>query len=366
MATDIWATKETQDKEYEEKTKAQAETKKAEVNTQIDQNIASAEKNVGEQIKTTEQDYLDIVASNDLQRELDKRQIAETMANLGLTKSGLNATQQTAVQLSAGNKNYAALQQRQKAVDTLRQSLEEYRTQMTNKLRESEISIDEATQKAIADYNANTYKTATEAETERYKADLEFREKQLEAQQKKDDDVQDVVAHLAKNGVISLPDYKKYQNGEIGLEDIGEENKQNDTSITPWSWTTTAYMKNSSVDTNNWGGWFGMNKNDIDEDDVVFYYQIDYELCEKSIGNTCLRPKESNYKIDIDNHTVVECVDSEICISTLKEEGGENQQFDLKCKNELILFKNGTNCQNKGECNNIDEETTTFPPIIFK
>lgn len=260
-------------KTEEEERKKQDETKKAELQTQHDQDIASAEKNVGEQIKTTEQDYLDIVASNDLQRELDKRQIAETMANLGLTKSGLNATQQTAVQLSAGNKNYAALQQRQKAVNTLRQSLEDYKMQKENELSEANISIDAATQEALSTRKAELLKSANEAYAEEYKADQEAYAKIAEANAKAIQEQNSLYGDLMKNGTISLTDYERLLSGDTTLTEIEEETSGNDGnggSANTWSWATTAYKKTGKDTDNDWlnlgGNW------NIDNDDTVGYY----------------------------------------------------------------------------------------------
>ena len=58
------------------------------------------------QINETENSYEDLYRENAVQKLINEREVAENMANLGLTDSGLNRTQQTAVQLSyANNKN---------------------------------------------------------------------------------------------------------------------------------------------------------------------------------------------------------------------------------------------------------------------
>lgn len=260
-------------KAYTEERKKQDETKKAEVDTQIDQNIASAEANVAEQTEETKQDYFDILRSNEIQRELDKRQIAETMANLGLSKSGLNATQQTAVQLSAGNKNFAAVQQRQKAVDALEKSLKEYIMEAENTRSESYNSIDEATQEAISTRKAELLKSANEAYAEEYKADQEAYAKIAEANAKAIQEQNSLYGDLMKNGTISLTDYERLLSGDTTLTEIEEETSGNDGnggSANTWSWATTAYKKTGKDTDNdlfNWGG----NRN-IDLDDTVGYY----------------------------------------------------------------------------------------------
>ena len=52
------------------------------------------------QIDETSKAYEDLYDENAVQRLINEQEIAENMANLGLTDSGLNRTQQTAVQLS--------------------------------------------------------------------------------------------------------------------------------------------------------------------------------------------------------------------------------------------------------------------------
>lgn len=51
------------------------------------------------QIKDTNNSYEDMYRENAVQKLINEREIAEDMANSGLTDSGLNRTQQTAVQL---------------------------------------------------------------------------------------------------------------------------------------------------------------------------------------------------------------------------------------------------------------------------
>lgn len=51
--------------------------------------------------------YEDRYKENAVQKLINERQVAENMANIGLTDSGLNTTQQTAVQLSYANQKGA-------------------------------------------------------------------------------------------------------------------------------------------------------------------------------------------------------------------------------------------------------------------
>lgn len=63
--------------------------------------------------------YEDQYRTNAVQKLINERQVAENMANLGLTDSGLNRTQQTAVQLSYANNKANLDRSKQSQIDAL-------------------------------------------------------------------------------------------------------------------------------------------------------------------------------------------------------------------------------------------------------
>ncbi len=75
------------------------------------------------QINSAKGAYDSLYRENEVQKLINEREIAENMANLGLTDSGLNRTQQTAVQLSFNNQKNKLDNQRQAAVDSLASEL---------------------------------------------------------------------------------------------------------------------------------------------------------------------------------------------------------------------------------------------------
>lgn len=75
------------------------------------------------QIQDTKNSYEELYRENAVQKLVNERKIAENMANLGLTDSGLNRTQQTAAQLSYANQKGKLDTSRQKAVDSLASDL---------------------------------------------------------------------------------------------------------------------------------------------------------------------------------------------------------------------------------------------------
>lgn len=124
-------------------------------------------------IQDTEQSYEDLFRQNEVQKYINAREVAENNANLGLTDSGLNRTQQTAVQLSASNNEAKIQRARQGAVDSLTR-------EMTTLLADIENNKYSAQTQIKSGYE----QLASEEAVEGYKADLEAYNKQVEAESK--------------------------------------------------------------------------------------------------------------------------------------------------------------------------------------
>lgn len=105
------------------------------VNTTAESQKQVINDNYGAQIKEAETAYDDQQRINAVQKLINERQVAESMANSGLTNSGLNRTQQTAVQLSYANNKAELDRQRQSAIDALNREMNSYLTDIeTNRL----------------------------------------------------------------------------------------------------------------------------------------------------------------------------------------------------------------------------------------
>ena len=129
------------------------------------------------QINETENSYEDLYRENAVQKLINEREIAENMANLGLTDSGLNRTQQTAVQLSYANNKNKIDTTRQKAVDQLTYSLADAISKLDTAKTEAAAGIKSNYASAIASGAQEMYNNAVEQERK-------YREAQLQAQQK--------------------------------------------------------------------------------------------------------------------------------------------------------------------------------------
>lgn len=135
------------------------------------------------QIKDTNNSYEDMYRENAVQRLINEREIAENMADLGLTDSGLNRTQQTAVQLSYANSKNKIDVNRQKAVDTLAASLADAISSINaNKLSAAE-KIRSSYESGWSSAAQSTYAKELEEQTQRQKDAYDYSLKLYEKQQ---------------------------------------------------------------------------------------------------------------------------------------------------------------------------------------
>ena len=136
------------------------------------------------QIKDTNNSYEDMYRENAVQRLINEREIAENMADLGLTDSGLNRTQQTAVQLSYANSKNKIDTSRQKAVDTLAASLADAVSRIdANKLAAAE-KIRSSYESSWNSAAQSTYAKELEEQTKQQKQYYDYSLKALKSQQK--------------------------------------------------------------------------------------------------------------------------------------------------------------------------------------
>lgn len=118
------------------------------------------------EISEVGQQYDDLERQNAVQKLINEREVAENMANMGLTDSGLNRTQQTAVQLSASNQSAKIARDRQSMVNSLTR-------EMTSKLTDIELNRSNAAQRINQEYDS----AINSATQEKYKSNLDYLEK---------------------------------------------------------------------------------------------------------------------------------------------------------------------------------------------
>ena len=112
------------------------------------------------QIFETGRAYEDSYRENAVQKAINERQVAESMANMGLRDSGLNRTQQTAVNLSYANAKAGIDKTKRQAIDNIElQKASDLSTIRQNWLADK-ASINQAYDGYEADYAASLDKAA--------------------------------------------------------------------------------------------------------------------------------------------------------------------------------------------------------------
>lgn len=168
--------------------------------------VNSTNKLYDAQVDKQSKAYEDKYRENAIQKLINERQVAENMANLGLTNSGLNRTQQTAVQLSYANNKADLDRQKQSAVNDINLA----RTQALDTIEQNRLS-GEATIKQNFEDMIN--KTAQSM----YEKQIEAKNQQIAQQQqnsyiiKKNDGIlsRDYMGDLSSNGVDVIYDTEK-------------------------------------------------------------------------------------------------------------------------------------------------------------
>ena len=119
MATNYDAILEEEKKKLEESKQKQIDA----VNKTHDSQASTVKTQYDKAVNDTKIGYESNYERNAVQKLINEKAIAERNANLGLTDSGLNRTQQTAVQLSYANQKGDIDLAKQKALDTLSTNL---------------------------------------------------------------------------------------------------------------------------------------------------------------------------------------------------------------------------------------------------
>lgn len=147
---------------YEEILAAEKKINDAQAQADIEAGYAAYDKAAAEvskqyenQITKTQNSYTEQFRKNELAQIINEEKTKKRMSDLGLTDSGLNRTQQTAIQLQRANADYSTQQERQNAVDSIRNDLSLYRAEVEQ--QKAQYAIDT---KAKYDAQAQTNATA--------------------------------------------------------------------------------------------------------------------------------------------------------------------------------------------------------------
>ena len=117
--------KKTQDeiKKQQDQNTATSNAYVADLNAIVDKNISNSVNKVQGEIDKLPTQYQSGFDANAIQQKINERQVAERMANMGMTNSGLNRTQQTAINIQRSNADAALRTQINSATNSLKQQI---------------------------------------------------------------------------------------------------------------------------------------------------------------------------------------------------------------------------------------------------
>ncbi len=152
--------------------KSWLEKQKKKINKTYDAQKKTVEDEYKNAVNDTSSAYESEYRQNEVDRIFNEKKIAEINANLGLTNSGLNRTQQTAVQLSHSNRDYEISKARQDNIDDLAlqksKAITEINLNRQNAIAEAEDQAQTMKTTAARTYSGGSPKTVDNNESTTY------------------------------------------------------------------------------------------------------------------------------------------------------------------------------------------------------
>lgn len=142
------------------------------VNAAIDRTTAASTKPYQTQIEQLPEAYQKQFDANAVQELVGRRKVEEAMANMGLTDSGLNRTQQTALSVQRGNADAAARLEQQKKTQELQDKIAQLIEAGAAQKQQQAAGVLSNTSNWFNDALASSYSTAMQQGTSMYNADL--------------------------------------------------------------------------------------------------------------------------------------------------------------------------------------------------
>ena len=152
------------------------------VNAAIDRTTTASTKPYQTQIEQLPEAYQKQFDANAVQELVGRRKVEEAMANMGLTDSGLNRTQQTALSVQRSNADAAARLEQQKKTQELQDKIAQLIEAGAAQKQQQAAGILSNTSNWFNDALAGSYNTAMQQGTSMYNADLAREEQARQAE----------------------------------------------------------------------------------------------------------------------------------------------------------------------------------------
>lgn len=169
---------------YEQRKKADASYIQ-QANEAVDRTTTASVKPYQTQVEQLPASYQELYDANAVQELVGRRKVRETMANMGLTDSGLNRTQQTALSIQRGNADAAARLEQQKKTQALQDQIAQLIAGGEAQKQQQAAAVYSGTGDWYNNLLANTYQTAVQQGTSAYNAELEAQAARYAAEQER-------------------------------------------------------------------------------------------------------------------------------------------------------------------------------------
>lgn len=143
------------------------------INAAIDRATASSTNPYKTQMEQLPSQYQSLFDANAVQELVGRRQVQEAMANMGLTDSGLNRTQQTAFSVQRGNADASVRLAQQQKTQELQDKISQLVENAAAQKQQQEASIRANTSDWYNTLLSNFYSTAQQQGTSLYNAEQE-------------------------------------------------------------------------------------------------------------------------------------------------------------------------------------------------
>lgn len=174
-----------QQSQYETERNQQSQAMIDQINQAIDAATRPVQQQYQQQIENVPEQYKKLYSANAVQQMVGRKLLEEQMANMGLTNSGLNRTQQTALTLQRGNADNSVRTQEQAARDELNAALSKLLADAAAQKQQQAAQITNQAASDILGNRTNLFNNAVNAAVEEYNAILqnEIAKQQLAQQQ---------------------------------------------------------------------------------------------------------------------------------------------------------------------------------------
>lgn len=152
-------------------------------NAAIDKAAAASAKPYQTQLDELPALYGKLYDANAVQELVNRRQVQETMANMGLTDSGLNRTQQTAIALQRGNADAQVRLSQQQKTQELQDRIDQLLGNSAAQKIQQEADIRNATEKWYSSTLENLRSSAAQQGTSAYNAQVQAQAAEAKARE---------------------------------------------------------------------------------------------------------------------------------------------------------------------------------------